>query len=133
MKGITEMKNALVKQSLTALVAVGVLSLTNISALAAELAGTVQGANQPIAAATVTLYAAAEGAPSQVAQTKTGAEGKFGLDAERAPKGSVFYLVAKGPKEGVALMSLLGPSLPQKVMVNELTTVASTFCAAQVH
>ena len=43
------MKHKLIKHSLAALVAVGVLSLTNISALAAELAGTVQGANQPIA------------------------------------------------------------------------------------
>ena len=93
------MKNTLIKQSLTALVAVGVLSLTNTSALAAELAGTVQGANQPIAAATVTLYEVGEGAPSQVAQTKTDANGKFRLDAKPAPKGSVFYLVAKGPKE----------------------------------
>jgi hypothetical protein len=124
-------KNTLIKQSLTALVAVGVLSLTNISALAAELAGTIQAANQPIAAATVTLYATAEGTPSQVAQTKTDSNGRFRLDAKPAPKGSVFYLVAKGPKEAVALMLLLGPSLPQRVIVNELTTVASTFCAAR--
>ena len=56
------MKHKLIKYNLTALVAVGVLSLTNISALAAELAGTVQGAKQPIAGSTGTLFAAGAGA-----------------------------------------------------------------------
>jgi hypothetical protein len=67
-----------------------------------------------------------------VGQTRTDAKGRFVLNANRAPKDSVFYLVAKGPKEGVVLMSLLGPSLPEKVTVNELTTVASTYCAARI-
>ena len=80
---------------------------------------------------TVTLYAAGEGAPTQLAQGKTDAEGEFDLDAKSAPKDSVVYLVAEGPKEGVALMSLLGTSWPEKVTVNELTTVASAFTAAQ--
>ena len=57
------MKHTLIKYNLTALVAGSVLSLTNISALAAELAGTVQGAKQPIAGSTVTLFAAGTGAP----------------------------------------------------------------------
>jgi hypothetical protein len=48
------MKNQYSKLSLTALVAVGFVSLANISALAAELTGTVQGAKQPIAGSTVT-------------------------------------------------------------------------------
>ena len=60
------MTNPPFKHSLTALVAVGVLSLTNLSAQAAELAGTIQCAKQPIAAATVTLYAAATGAPAAI-------------------------------------------------------------------
>ena len=53
----------------------------------------------------------------------------------------MFYLVAKGgtPKvaevkganDAIALMALLGNSLPQKVTINELTTVASAYTAAQ--
>ena len=96
-----------------------------------EIEGHVLIAGQPVAGSTVTLYAAGEGAPTQLAQGKTDAEGEFELDAKSAPQGSVVYLVAKGPKDGVALMSLLGTSWPEKVTVNELTTVASTFTAAR--
>jgi hypothetical protein len=96
-----------------------------------EIEGRVLIAGKPVAGATVTLYAAGEGAPMQMAQGKTAADGKFEMDAKSAPHDSVFYLVAKGPKDGVALMSLLGTSWPEKVTVNELTTVASTFTAAR--
>jgi hypothetical protein len=96
-----------------------------------EIEGRVLIAGKPVAGATVTLYTASEGAPMQLARGKTAADGGFELDAKSAPKGSVFYLVAKGPNEAVALMSLLGTSLPEKVTVNELTTVASTFTAAR--
>jgi DNA-binding beta-propeller fold protein YncE len=96
-----------------------------------EIEGHVLIAGKPIAGSTVTLYAAGEGSPTQLAQGKTDAKGEFELGAKSAPKGSVFYLVAKGPNEAVALMSLLGTSLPEKVTVNELTTVASAFTAAR--
>jgi hypothetical protein len=117
------------------------LAFTNISAIAADLAGNVQGAGSPIAGATVTLYAAGEGAPSQLAQGKTDGNGAFKLQVKQTPKDSVLYLIAKGgtPKaaagkgsyEAIALMTLLGPELPKKVTVNELTTVASAFTAAR--
>ncbi len=96
-----------------------------------EIKGHVLIAGQPVAGSTVTLYAAGEGTPTQLAQGKTDAKGEFELDAKAVPKDSVVYLVAKGPKDGVALMSLLGTSWPEKVTVNELTTVASTFTAAR--
>jgi hypothetical protein len=139
MKGITDMKNTLIKHSLTALVAVGVLSLTNISALAAELAGTVQCATQPVATATVTLYAAGTGAPQQLAQGKSDERGAFNLTYAGTAADSVLYLVAKGgtPKAGkgasesLALLALLGNAPPKKVTVNEFTTVASAFTAAR--
>jgi len=107
----------------------------------ALLAGNVQIAGSPVAGATVTLYAAGTGAPTQLAQGKTNGDGVFTLDSGQAPQGSVVYLVAKGgtakaagakgPNDAIALMTLLGTSLPAKVTVNELTTVASTFCAAR--
>jgi hypothetical protein len=45
----------------------------------------------------VTLYAASEGKPVQVAQGKTGGDGTFKLDvgADKR-KGSVLYVVARG-------------------------------------
>ena len=79
---------------------------------------TVQGSGSPISGATVTVYAAGEGAPTKLAQGKTDANGTLKLKAKPAPKDSVLYLVAKGgtPKaaadkgsnEAVALMTLLG-------------------------
>jgi hypothetical protein len=84
-----------------------------------------------VAGASVTLYAAGEGAPTEVARSKTDAEGRFQLDARSAPKDSVLYVVAKGPNQAVALMMLLGNSFPSTITVNELTTVASTFTAAR--
>ena len=56
----------------------------------------VQVAGSPIAGATVTLYAAGEGAPAQLAQGKTDANGGLQLKAKPAPTDSVLYLVAKG-------------------------------------
>ncbi len=96
----------------------------------------------PVAKSTVTLWTASPGEPKQVAQTKTGADGRFEFRATSAPgKDSVLVLVAKGgqPKASkasgdnpaIALMLLLGTPLPKTVTVNELTTVASAYTAAQ--
>ena len=105
------------------------------------LAGSVQIAGSPVAGATVTLYAAGAGAPTQLAQVKTESDGAFKLDGGQAPEGSVLYLVAKGgtpkaaeakgPNDAIALLAVLGTKLPKVVTVNELTTVASTFTAAR--
>ena len=107
-----------------------------------DFAGKVQIAGSPVAGSTVTLYAASAGKPVQLAQAKTADNGTFKLDAGKL-KGSadkVLYLVAKGgtPKastgkganDAIALMALLGPKVPAKVTINELTTVASAFTAA---
>jgi len=117
------------------------LAFTQVRAIAADLAGTVQGAGLPIAGSTVMLYAAATGAPTQVAQGKTDDSGAFKLDVDQTPADSVLYLVAKGgtpkaaadkgPNDAIALMAVLGAELPKTVTVNELTTVASAFTAAR--
>src|SRR5262249_20052590 len=43
-------------------------------------AGRVQGAGSPIVGSTVTLYAAGDGKPTQLAQGKSGEDGAFALD-----------------------------------------------------
>jgi uncharacterized protein (TIGR03000 family) len=115
------------------------------SAQSGEFGGKVLGASSPIAGSTVTLYAAGEGAPTQVAQAKTGQDGTFKLTVDpksKAHQGKVYYVVAKGgtptaagpgkvSSDAVALLTLLGTSLPNSVTVNELTTVASAFTAAR--
>jgi hypothetical protein len=93
----------------------------------------------------VTLYAAGEGEPMQLAQGKTGDDGTFkldvGADKNKGSANQVLYLVArggtpkaegaKGPNDAIALLSVLGTKLPKTATVNELTTVASTFTAAR--
>jgi hypothetical protein len=106
------------------------------------ITGQVLGAGAPIANSTVTLWAASAGAPAQLAQTHTDAEGRFTLPASAAPGGDVsLYLVAdggqptanKGSAENpaIALMSVLGGKPPADVIVNEMTTVASVWTHAQ--
>lgn len=109
--------------------------------MAADIAGNVQGAGSHIAGASVILYAAGEGAPTQLAQGKTNGNGAFKLKAKPAPKDSVLYLIAKGgtpkvaadkgPNDAITLMAVLGTTPPKKVIVNEFTTVASVWTSAQ--
>ena len=105
------------------------LAFAQVRAMAADLAGNVQGAGLPIAGSTVTLYAASTGAPTQLAQGKTDDNGAFNLNVDQTPADSVLYLVAKGgtpkaaadkgPNDAIALMTVLGTSLPKTVTVNE--------------
>jgi hypothetical protein len=101
-----------------------------------QVEGQVVLAGEPVVRATVTLWATGAGAPTQVAQTQTGADGRFSLSAARAANAPV-YLVAKGAtaREGannaMTLMMLLGDPWPRTIVVNELTTVASAFVGAQ--
>ena len=53
-------------------------------ASAQSLNGQVLGAGAPIANTTVTLWAASAGAPAQLAQARTGADGRFALNAPGA-------------------------------------------------
>jgi hypothetical protein len=122
-----------------------VAALTAMAAtctFAASLGGQVQGGGAPIAGSTVTLFAASAGAPKQLAQATTGADGRFTVNApDEVGRESILYLVAKGGtaaahKAGgnnpaIALLSVIGPKVPQTVTINELTTVASAFTAAR--
>jgi hypothetical protein len=129
------------KRTLAALAAVGFLSLANIAALAAELSGTVQGAKQPIAGSTVTLFAAGTDAPKQLARGNSDDSGTFALSYADAPADSVVYVVAKGgtpkaavangPNDAIGLMAVLGTTLPKRVTINEFTTIASVWTSAQ--
>ena len=119
-----------------ALAAVGMA--VTAPAAAASIGGQVLGAGAPIADSTVTLWAASAGPPKQLAQAKTGADGRFVLGAVGAPaSGTSFYLVARGGKPvasrvgrdnpAIALMTVLGATAPAKVTINELTTIVSVW------
>jgi hypothetical protein len=122
-----------------ALVAFGMLLAA--SALAAEaITGQVTVAGAPVAGSTVTAWAASTGAPQQLGQARTGADGGFTLNNAEAGD-AVLYLVAKGgqPAAGkaggdsstLALLTVLGNKPPAKIVINELTTVAFTVTSAR--
>ena len=114
----------------------------NPAAAAVHIQGQVQAGGGPLANSTVTLWEANAGDPKQLAQTQTGSDGHFELGTDETPGADVsLYLVAKGGvatiKEGssdnpaIALLTVLGNNPPASVVINELTTVASTFTAAR--
>src|SRR5271165_5527246 len=111
-------------------------------AAAQQLVGHVYGGGGPVAESTVTLWAAGQGAPTKLSETKAREDGAFDLtfDTQRAG-GDVLYLIARGgtPKVGgsqganpaITLMATLGANPPKEVTINELTTVASVWTGAQ--
>jgi hypothetical protein len=121
---------------------VSILSVADPASAADSIKGQVLGAGAPIARSAVTLWAASAAAPKQLARTQTGADGRFQLRAD-APRGrdTVLYLVAKGGQPttnkgsganpAIALMTVLGAKPPARVVINEMTTVASVWTHAQ--
>ena len=89
------------KQDLLAVVIIGALATAGfglaLPAAAANLDGQVLGGGAPIANASVTLWQAGSGTPRQLAQARSGADGRFAVAAPGAPlaEGSL-YLVARG-------------------------------------
>jgi hypothetical protein len=117
------------------LVASAVLLASEVSP-AATISGQVRGSGAPIADSTVTLWAATSETPQQLAQARTGTDGAFSLTAN-APANASLYLVASGGQSAasrvgggnpaIALIAVLGFAPPERVVVNEFTTVASVW------
>jgi hypothetical protein len=114
----------------------------NPAAAAVHIEGQVQAGGGPLANSTVTLWAASAGEPKQLAQTQTGNDGSFQLGTDETPGADVsLYLVAKGgvatvnnsssDNPAIALLTVLGTTPPAKVVINEMTTVASVWTNAQ--
>ena len=114
----------------------------NPAAAAVHIEGQVQAGGGPIANSTVTLWEANAGDPKQLAQTQTSSDGRFelGIDENSAADVSL-YLVAKGgvatvnkdssDNPAIALLTVLGNAPPDKVVINEMTTIASVWTNAQ--
>ena len=96
---------------------------------AVRIEGQVQAGGGPLANSAVTLWAATSGQPRQLAQVRTGSDGHFELGSQETPgPDAVLYVVARGSDNpAVTLLSVLGNVPPAKVVINELTTVASAF------
>ena len=128
-------------QSLTAIVAVGVVSLANFSSLAAELAGNVQRRGQSHRRIDGDALRGKRGRAREIGPRQRRQQRHLQIDVGQVPKDSVLYLVAKGgtpkagadkgPNDAIGLMAVLGTTLPKKVTVNEFTTIASAMTCAQ--
>src|SRR5262245_14435203 len=93
------MKPKLLAHSFAGLIAFAIGSqMSAISASAAvSLNGQVLSGGGPVANSTVTLWAATAGAPAQLGQARTGADGRFTIAATADfSRDSTLYLVAKG-------------------------------------
>jgi hypothetical protein len=112
------------------------------AAAAVRIEGQVQAGGDPVAQSTVTLWAASANAPRRLAQSRTGADGRFMVRTEQSPAANTsLYLVATGGipavnKAGgnnpaIALLAVLGGKPPATVVINEMTTVASAFTNAR--
>ena len=109
------------------------------AAAAVHIEGQVQASGAPLANSTITLWQAGSGAPKQLAQAKAGSDGRFEVNSQETPGADVIlYLVSKGGAAAsgsenatTAMLLVLNNALPPKVVINELTTVASAFTAAR--
>ena len=114
----------------------------NPAAADVRIEGQVQAGGGPLASSNVTLWAASSGEPRQLAQTTSGSDGSFVLSTPDTLGADVsLYLVAKGGQAtvnqgsadnpAIALLTVLGNTPPAKVVINEMTTVASVWTNAQ--
>jgi len=127
--------------------AASVLAITTVlfagSAFAADhISGQVLGAGAPIAKSTVVLWEASANAPKKLAEAATDEQGRFEIRST-ATHGSdtSLYLVATGgePKAhsgggdspAIVLLAVLGNKPPEKVTINEFTTIASVWTNVQ--
>ena len=119
----------------------GYVLLAGAAFAADSIEGQVLGGGAPIAQSTVTVWAASSGAPKQLAQTKTDADGNFSVDGAGAQDASL-YLVATGGipaankaggnNSAIALLAVVGSKPPSRVVINEFTTIASVVTHAQL-
>lgn len=107
-----------------------------------RILGQVAASGTPISGAEVVLWLASTDAPQKIAEATTGSDGGYDLSIPEVPgDAGVFYLVATGgtaqtgadsrPNPASSLMATLGTEIPEQVTINELTTVASVWTAAQ--
>src|SRR5215831_20010553 len=128
-------------QTVSMLLTLGVLGCTfGAAAAAVRFEGQVQAGGGPLANSTVTLWGASASEPRQLAQARTNNDGRFDLGSQETLGAEVtLYLVAKGGEAAVnkgsgdnpaaALLAVLGNMPPPKVVINEMTTVASVWTA----
>jgi hypothetical protein len=100
-----------------------------------RIEGRVEAGGAALANSNITMWAAGVVEPRQLAQTKSGRDGRFALTANEPSTEASVYLVAKGGEAAVskargdnpaiALLAVLGSKPSTTVTINELKTVAA--------
>lgn len=80
--------------------------------------------------AQVRLFETTSGIPLQRGAARTNRNGRFEIESPIERTNGVFYVTAR-TAQGVDLMTLIGPELPDEIVVNELTTVAAVWSASR--
>ena len=95
-----------------------------------SLSGVVQtggtNSSQPLPNVHVSLFEATTRQPTMLGEATTDASGRFSIPYTRNTSQSIFFVQAD-VAEGVEFVTVLGPSLPPSLTVNELTTVAASY------
>ena len=132
------MKNYLI--TITRVLLAGTAALLSAdSALSANprsLSGVVQtggtSSSQALPNVQVSLFEATTGQPTMLSQATTDASGRFSIRYTRSTSHNIFFVQAD-VSEGVKFVTVLGPSLPTFVTINELGTVAASYSMAQFY
>jgi hypothetical protein len=123
--------------AIAAVLAATILGLGETSIVAAAtLTGTVQSGGlenaQPRSKVVVSLYEATELIPIIRGLAKTDAAGHFSITTTKTSTNSIFFAVASGDL-GTDMVTIIGPTLPPSITINELTTVAAAYSMAQFY
>src|SRR3954469_18589878 len=88
--------------------------------------------NQALRNVQVSLFEATTGQPTMLGQATTDTSGRFSIRYTRSTSHSIFFVQAN-VNERVKFVTVLGPSLPSSVTINELATVAASYSMAQFY
>ena len=86
----------------------------------------------PLANASVTIHHVSSGQTTEVARATTEESGAFSAEPIVSSSSQNFYYATAVLGDGVVLMTILGSSIPDFIVINELTTVAAAYSAAQL-
>lgn len=86
----------------------------------------------PLRNAVVYIYAVSDPATTFVGTAVTDADGRFSITPAVTTVDGTMFALAYGSYSALVLAALLGPRLPDSIVINELTTVATAYCAAQL-
>lgn len=83
-------------------------------------------ASSPISGATITIYQLQNGSSVPLGSTTSNSQGQFSLKIAQNGNGGIYYAIAS-KSDSIKLMASLGSGPYLRVIINELTTIASAY------